>query len=178
MSGPGPALPTDDNKRHAERLEEALFEVKRVIVGQDRMVERAMVCLLARGHCLIEGVPGLAKTLTVSTLAQVVGGSFTRLQFTPDLVPADIVGTRVWRPSREDFDIEWGPVFANLVLADEINRAPPRCSRRCSRSWPSGTSRSRGRPVRHPPRSSSSRPRTRSSPKVCTPCPKRNATGS
>ena len=118
------AFPTDDNKRHAERLEEALFEVKRVIVGQDRMVERAMICLLARGHCLIEGVPGLAKTLTVSTLAQVVGGTFTRLQFTPDLVPADIVGTRVWRPSREDFDIEWGPVFANLVLADEINRAP------------------------------------------------------
>jgi MoxR-like ATPase len=117
-------LPTDDNKRHAERLEEALFEVKRVIVGQDRMVERAMICLLARGHCLIEGVPGLAKTLTVSTLADVVGGTFTRLQFTPDLVPADIVGTRVWRPSREEFDIEWGPIFANLVLADEINRAP------------------------------------------------------
>jgi len=121
---PASDLPTDDNKRHAERLEEALFEVKRVIVGQDRMVERAMICLLARGHCLIEGVPGLAKTLTVSTLADVVGGTFTRLQFTPDLVPADIVGTRVWRPSREEFDIEWGPIFANLVLADEINRAP------------------------------------------------------
>jgi MoxR-like ATPase len=88
------------------------------------MVERALVCLLARGHCLIEGVPGLAKTLTVSTLAQVVGGTFTRLQFTPDLVPADIVGTRIWRPSQEEFDIEWGPVFANVVLADEINRAP------------------------------------------------------
>jgi len=124
MSGPDSNTPADDNKRHAERLEEALFEVKRVIVGQDRMVERAMICLLARGHCLIEGVPGLAKTLTVSTLARVIGGSFVRLQFTPDLVPADIVGTRVWRPSREDFDIEWGPVFANMVLADEINRAP------------------------------------------------------
>ena len=110
--------------RQAAQLEDALFQVKRVIVGQDRMVERAVVCLLARGHCLIEGVPGLAKTLTVSTLAQVIGGSFARLQFTPDLVPADIVGTRVWRPSREEFDIEWGPVFANLVLADEINRAP------------------------------------------------------
>jgi MoxR-like ATPase len=105
-------------------LESAVMEVKKVVVGQDRMVERAMICLLARGHCLIEGVPGLAKTLTVSTLARVVGGSFVRLQFTPDLVPADIVGTRVWRPSREDFDIEWGPVFANMVLADEINRAP------------------------------------------------------
>jgi MoxR-like ATPase len=108
----------------AALLEDALFQVKRVIVGQDRMVERALLCLLARGHCLIEGVPGLAKTLTVSTMAQVMGGSFARLQFTPDLVPADIVGTRIWRPSREEFDIEWGPVFANIVLADEINRAP------------------------------------------------------
>jgi MoxR-like ATPase len=114
----------DGNEQHAALLEDALFEVKRVIVGQDRMVERAMVCLLAKGHCLIEGVPGLAKTLTVSTLAHVVGGTFARLQFTPDLVPADIVGTRVWRPSKEEFDIEWGPVFNNLVLADEINRAP------------------------------------------------------
>jgi MoxR-like ATPase len=108
----------------AARLEEALFQIKRVIVGQDRMVERALVCLLARGHCLIEGVPGLAKTLTVSTLAKVTDGTFARLQFTPDLVPSDIVGTRIWRPSRESFDIEWGPVFANIVLADEINRAP------------------------------------------------------
>jgi MoxR-like ATPase len=105
-------------------LEDALFQVKRVIVGQDRMVERSLVCLLARGHCLIEGVPGLAKTLTVSTMAKVIGGTFARLQFTPDLVPADIVGTRIWRPSQEAFDIEWGPIFANIVLADEINRAP------------------------------------------------------
>ena len=103
---------------------EALAEVKRVIVGQDRLVERVFVCLLANGHCLIEGVPGLAKTLTVSTMAKVVGGEFSRIQFTPDLVPADVVGTRIWRPSREDFDIEWGAVFANIVLADEINRAP------------------------------------------------------
>ncbi|HWS47265.1 MAG TPA: AAA family ATPase [Acidimicrobiia bacterium] len=124
MTDPAAPTPADGNVHHAKRLEETLFEVKRVIVGQDRMVERAMISLLARGHCLIEGVPGIAKTLTVSTLARVVGGSFARLQFTPDLVPADIVGTRVWRPSREEFDIEWGPVFANLVLADEINRAP------------------------------------------------------
>ena len=108
----------------AALIEDALFQVKRVIVGQDRMVERALLCLIARGHCLIEGVPGLAKTLTVSTLAQVTGGTFARIQFTPDLVPADIVGTRIWRPSTEAFDIEWGPVFANIVLADEINRAP------------------------------------------------------
>jgi MoxR-like ATPase len=106
------------------QLERALFEVKRVVVGQDRMVERMLVGLLARGHCLLEGVPGVAKTLAVRTLAAAVGGSFTRLQFTPDLVPADIVGTRIWRPSRETFDVELGPVFANLVLADEINRAP------------------------------------------------------
>ena len=112
------------NQQAAALLEDALFQVKRVIVGQDRMVERTVICLLARGHCLIEGVPGLAKTLTVSTVAQVTGGTFTRIQFTPDLVPADIVGTRIWRPSREEFDIEWGPVFANIVLADEINRAP------------------------------------------------------
>jgi MoxR-like ATPase len=108
----------------AALLEDALFQVKRVVVGQDRLVERVMVCLLAGGHVLIEGFPGLAKTLTVSTMARVIGGSMTRIQFTPDLVPADLVGTRIWRPSTEDFDIEWGPIFANLVLADEINRAP------------------------------------------------------
>ncbi len=108
----------------AALLERTLFEVKRVIVGQDRMVERMLVCLLARGHCLIEGVPGLAKTLAVETLASSVGGSFVRLQFTPDLIPADIIGTRIYRPSREAFDVELGPVFANFVLADEINRAP------------------------------------------------------
>jgi MoxR-like ATPase len=117
---------TTDNQQasHAALVEDALFQVKRVIVGQDRMIERTFICLLARGHCLIEGVPGLAKTLMVSTLAQVVGGEFSRIQFTPDLVPADIIGTRIWRPSQEEFDIEWGPVFANIVLADEINRAP------------------------------------------------------
>lgn len=105
-------------------LERALFEVKKVIVGQDTMIERIMVCLLARGHCLLEGVPGVAKTLAVRTVAQVVGGTFARIQFTPDLVPADIVGTRIYRASTESFDVELGPVFANLVLADEINRAP------------------------------------------------------
>jgi MoxR-like ATPase len=117
-------MTNDPNRGQAALLEDALFQVKRVIVGQDRMIERAFICLLARGHCLIEGVPGLAKTLMISTVAQVVGGQFSRIQFTPDLVPADIIGTRIWRPSREEFDIEWGPVFANIVLADEINRAP------------------------------------------------------
>ncbi|MEV7013223.1 AAA family ATPase [Streptosporangium sp. NPDC051022] len=105
-------------------LREALAEVRRVIVGQEHMVERLLVALLARGHCLLEGVPGVAKTLAASTLATVVGGDFARIQFTPDLVPSDIVGTRVYHPSREAFDVELGPVFVNFLLADEINRAP------------------------------------------------------
>ncbi len=108
----------------AEQLERVLFEVKKVIVGQDHMVERLLVSLLARGHILLEGMPGLAKTLAVSTLAQAIGGSFVRLQFTPDLLPSDLVGTRIWRADEQRFDIEWGPVFANLLLTDEINRAP------------------------------------------------------
>ena len=108
----------------ARPLEQTMFEVKRVIVGQDRMIERMMVCLLARGHCLLEGAPGLAKTLAVETLAAVTGGSFARLQFTPDLLPADIIGTRIYRASTETFDVELGPVMVNFVLADEINRAP------------------------------------------------------
>jgi MoxR-like ATPase len=116
--------PRTDHLPETASLERALFEVKRVVVGQDRMVERMVVALLARGHLLLEGVPGVAKTLAVRTLAEVVGGRFSRLQFTPDLMPGDIVGTRIWRPSTESFDIETGPVFANLVLADEINRAP------------------------------------------------------
>ncbi|WP_067833218.1 AAA family ATPase [Actinomadura kijaniata] len=106
------------------RAERVLFEVKRVIVGQDRMVERLLVAALAGGHCLLEGAPGVAKTLAAQTLATAVGGTFHRIQFTPDLVPADIVGTRIYRPSTEEFDIELGPVMANVVLADEINRAP------------------------------------------------------
>jgi MoxR-like ATPase len=107
-----------------EVLEQALFEVKRVVVGQDRMIERLFVCLLARGHCLLEGAPGLAKTLAAETVARVMGGQCNRIQFTPDLVPADLVGTRVYKSSQEAFDVELGPVFANVVLADEINRAP------------------------------------------------------
>jgi MoxR-like ATPase len=107
-----------------DALESALFEVKRVIVGQEAMLERVLVALLAGGHVLLEGVPGLAKTLTVKTVADVLGGSFKRLQFTPDLVPADLVGTRIYRPNSGDFDIELGPVFCNFLLADEINRAP------------------------------------------------------
>jgi MoxR-like ATPase len=107
-----------------EGLAQALAEIKRVIVGQDAMLERLLVSLLAGGHVLLEGVPGLAKTLTVKTLAAVLGGSYSRVQFTPDLVPADLVGTRVYRPDSGRFDTELGPVFANFLLADEINRAP------------------------------------------------------
>jgi MoxR-like ATPase len=108
----------------ASALERVMFEVKRVIVGQERLVERLIVSLLAQGHCLLEGVPGVAKTLAVETLARTVTGSFARLQFTPDLVPSDIVGTRIYRPGAEAFDTELGPIMANFVLADEINRAP------------------------------------------------------
>src|SRR5688500_20291783 len=93
----------------SELLEHALFEVKRVVVGQDRMIERVFVCLLARGHCLLEGAAGLAKTLAAETVATVIGGEFARLQFTPDLVPADLVGTRIYRPAQEAFAVETGP---------------------------------------------------------------------
>jgi MoxR-like ATPase len=133
-NGAGPVMPNGGQPgdppaattpaQDATLLERALFEVKRVIVGQDRMVERMFVALLARGHCLLEGVPGVAKTLAVETLATVVGGSFARVQFTPDLVPADLIGTRIYRQSSEKFDVELGPVFVNFLLADEINRAP------------------------------------------------------
>ena len=108
----------------AELMERILYEVKRVVVGQDRFLERVMVALLAQGHLLVEGVPGLAKTLTVKTLANAVQGSFKRIQFTPDLVPADLVGTRIYNQTSGEFSTVVGPVFANLLLADEINRAP------------------------------------------------------
>ncbi len=115
---PGPARAAHD------ALENGLFEIKRVIVGQEAMLERVLVALLAGGHVLLEGVPGLAKTLTIKTVADVLGGSFKRLQFTPDLVPADLVGTRIYRADTGGFDTELGPVFCNFLLADEINRAP------------------------------------------------------
>ncbi len=114
----------DDFTKRSAQLEQALFEMRRVVVGQDRVLERLMVALLAGGHCLLEGVPGLGKTLTLSTMARVLGGSFSRIQFTPDLLPSDITGTRIYLASRESFDVETGPVLANFVLADEINRAP------------------------------------------------------
>ena len=115
----GPIDP--DRIRPVERV---LYEVKRVIVGQDHLLERLLVALLARGHILVEGVPGLAKTMAIKTLADTIGGRFKRIQFTPDLVPADLIGTRIFDQKQGDFATWLGPVFANLVLADEINRAP------------------------------------------------------
>ena len=116
-------LPQDD---HATALivERVFFELRKVIVGQSRLIERMLVGLLSQGHCLLESVPGLAKTLAAETLSKVVGGTFGRVQFTPDLLPSDIVGTRIFRSSSEKFDVELGPVFVNFLLADEINRAP------------------------------------------------------
>ncbi|HEX6685299.1 MAG TPA: MoxR family ATPase [Candidatus Limnocylindrales bacterium] len=114
LAAPGPNNP----------IEQVLYEVKKVIVGQDALLERLMVALLARGHILVEGVPGLAKTLAVKSLAEAIGGQFHRVQFTPDLVPADIVGTRIYHQHSGEFQVSLGPVFTNLLLADEINRSP------------------------------------------------------
>jgi MoxR-like ATPase len=105
-------------------MERVLYEVKKIIVGQDQLLERLIVALLARGHILVEGVPGLAKTMAIKTLAEAIGGEFKRIQFTPDLVPADLVGTRIYNQKSGEFNTSLGPVFANLLLADEINRAP------------------------------------------------------
>jgi MoxR-like ATPase len=113
--------PSSENKLPMERV---LYEVKRVIVGQDHLLERLIVALLARGHILVEGVPGLAKTMAIKTVADVIGGDFKRIQFTPDLVPADLIGTRIYNQKTGEFNTSLGPVFTNLLLADEINRAP------------------------------------------------------
>ncbi len=120
LSDSSPTAPADT----AQLMEQILYEVKRVVVGQDRFLERVMVAILAQGHLLVEGVPGLAKTLTVKTLASAVQGDFKRIQFTPDLVPADLIGTRIYNQKTGDFSTSLGPVFTNLLLADEINRAP------------------------------------------------------
>ena len=113
-----------ENQNTAQLMEQILYEVKRIVVGQDKFLERVMVAILAQGHLLVEGVPGLAKTLTVKTLANTITGDFKRIQFTPDLVPADLIGTRIYNQKTGDFSTSLGPVFTNLLLADEINRAP------------------------------------------------------
>src|SRR5512140_2346840 len=109
---------------HSKPMERVLYEVKKIIVGQDHLLERMIVALLARGHILVEGVPGLAKTMAIKTMAEAIGGEFKRIQFTPDLVPADLVGTRIYNQKTGEFNTSLGPVFTNLLLADEINRAP------------------------------------------------------
>ena len=114
------------NPNSDKPMERVLYEVKKVIVGQDVLLERLIVALLARGHVLVEGVPGLAKTMAIKTLAAAIGGEFQRIQFTPDLVPADLIGTRIYNQKNGEFNTSLGPVFANLLLADEINRAPPK----------------------------------------------------
>ncbi len=121
---PSPSPMQGDDTATAVVIERVFFELRKVIVGQTRLLERLLVGLLARGHCLLESVPGLAKTLAAETLADVVGGTFARIQFTPDLLPSDIVGTRIYRTGSETFDVEFGPVFVNFLLTDEINRAP------------------------------------------------------
>jgi MoxR-like ATPase len=126
LNPPGAPLASSpaDDAVNAATVERVFFELRKVIVGQERLLERLLVGLLARGHCLLESVPGLAKTLAAETLADVVGGTFARIQFTPDLLPSDIVGTRIYRAGSERFDVEFGPVFVNFLLTDEINRAP------------------------------------------------------
>src|SRR4051812_28100327 len=116
----------EQSRDNANRMpmERVLYEVKKVIVGQDTLLERLVVALLARGHILVEGVPGLAKTMAIKTLSEAIGGDFKRIQFTPDLVPADLIGTRIYNQKTGEFNTSLGPVFTNLLLADEINRAP------------------------------------------------------
>ena len=140
-----------DTPQAATLMEQILFEVKRVVVGQDRFLERVMVAMLAQGHLLVEGVPGLAKTLTVKTLAQAMQGQFKRIQFTPDLVPADLVGTRIYNQKTGDFSTALGPVFTHLLWRMRSTARPPRCKVRCWRRCRNARSPSPGKPTPCPP---------------------------
>jgi MoxR-like ATPase len=162
----------------AERMQKILYEVKRVVVGQDRFLERVMVALLAGGHLLVEGVPGLAKTLTIKTLAGVLHGQFKRIQFTPDLVPADLIGTRIYNQKSGEFSTALGPVFTHLLLADEINRAPAKVQSALLEVMQERQVTIAGRPTSCPSPSWSWPRRTRSRPKAPTPCPRRRWTAS
>jgi len=157
-----PAAPT-------ERL---LYEVKKVIVGQDHLLERLAVALLARGHLLVEGVPGLAKTMAIKTLAEAIGGEFRRIQFTPDLVPADLIGTRIYNQKTGEFNTSLGPVFTNLLLADEINRAPAKVQSALLEVMQERQVTIGHETHKVPDRSSFWPPRTRSRPRALTPCPR------
>jgi MoxR-like ATPase len=158
-----------ENGRPMERV---LYEVKKVIVGQDHLLERLVVALLAGGHILVEGVPGLAKTMAIKTLAEAIGGEFKRIQFTPDLVPADLVGTRIYNQKTGEFNTVLGPVLANLLLADEINRAPAKVQSALLEVMQERQVTIGGETFASPIPSSSSPPRTPSRAKAPIPCPK------
>ena len=167
-----------DSRERAAPMEQLLYEVKKVIVGQDHLLERLIVALLARGHILVEGVPGLAKTMAIKTLAEAIGGEFKRIQFTPDLVPADLIGTRIYNQKTGDFGTSLGPVFTNLLLADEINRAPAKVQSALLEVMQERQVTIGRETSRCPARSSCWRPRTRSRPRGPTRCPRRRSTGS
>ena len=168
---PPPTVTPMDDARTAEQVERIFFELRKVIVGQSRLLERLLVGLLARGHCLLESVPGLAKTLAAETLANVVGGTFARIQFTPDLLPSDIVGTRDLHGQTGEFDVELGPVFVNFLLTDEINRAPAKVQSALLEVMQEHQVTIGGISTPYRARSSSSPRRTRSRARACTSCP-------
>ena len=155
------------------QVEKVLYEVKKVIVGQDHLLERMVVALLARGHILVEGVPGLAKTMAIKTLADAIGWTFKRIQFTPDLVPADLVGTRIYNQKTGEFNTSLGPVFTNLLLADEINRAPAKVQSALLEVMQERQVTIGRETFTVPDPFLVWRPKTRSRPKAPTPCLKR-----
>ena len=170
---------TDTEKEPTTPLEQMLFEIKKVIVGQEALLERIVVALLARGHILVEGVPGLAKTMAIRTVAQVVGGEFNRIQFTPDLLPADLIGTLVFNPREGTFTTKRGPIFTNFLLADEINRAPSKVQSALLEAMQERQVTIGRRDQCPSIRSSWSwRPRTRSSRRAPIRCPRRRSTAS
>ena len=168
----------DDADEARRTFETALFEVKRVIVGQDEMLERVFVALLAQGHLLLEGVPGLAKTLTIKAVADVLGGSFKRIQFTPDLVPSDLVGTRIYRPDAGVFDTELGPGVLQLPARRRDQPRPRQGSVRPARGHAGAPGHHRPETIRSRSRSWCWRPRTRSSPRAPTRCRRHSSTAS
>ena len=159
-------------KQESAFVEALLSEVRKRVIGQSYMIERIMIGMLTGGHVLLEGVPGLAKTLTVNTLAQAISVQFQRIQFTPDLLPADVIGTMIYNQHNQEFEARMGPIFTNILLADEINRAPRRCSLRCLRRCRRSRSRSAWIHTSCPSPSSCWRPRTPLSKKVPTRSPK------
>src|SRR5207249_1736874 len=153
-------MASDSVLRRGDFIAPVLHEIHRVIVGQDYLVNRLLMGMLCNGHLLVEGVPGLAKSLAVKTLADTVDADFKRIQFTPDLLPADLNGTMIYNPSTQSFSPRLGPIFTDLLLADEINRAPPRCRTPSLRPCRNGRSWTGGRPIPCPTSLRCLRPRT------------------